>query len=90
MFGTYKIYEKIDATHVLAMLDANNIGLSYLLANTKLVVAYDGELHQRTLDSPKNAEFVIRKYLETKQRTVINLPKSLTPSEYRGSHRELY
>lgn len=55
-----------------------------MLANKRLVDAYDRGLRDEFLASAQAAEFLIRKYLEKRSGRAIHLPPSFTPADSRG------
>jgi hypothetical protein len=83
LLSQYKVYDRCSAAIVLSTLEATHISIGEMLANQKLVRSYDQELRALLVSEPRNAEHVIRKYLEKDLRRPIYLPASLTTSDAR-------
>lgn len=83
LLGRNKAYERCDPTTMLTALDAAGLHVGEMLACRKLVIAYQAEIRDELLASPRNAEHLIRKYLESDARRDVHLSASLTPSDAR-------
>ena len=83
LLSQFKVYDRCSAAIVLTALEANHIGVGEMLANQKLVRSYDQEMRSQLMSKPRNAEHVIRKYLESDLRHPVHLPASLTTSDAR-------
>jgi hypothetical protein len=84
LLGRSGAYERCDGEAVLGAFAAAGIHLREMLACKKLVRAYDGEIREQLLASPRNAEHLIRKYLEDDVRDEVHLPPGFTTSDSRG------
>lgn len=83
LLGRNKAYERCDSVTVLPALTAVGVHLGKLLANKKLVSAYDAEIREELRASPRGAEHLVRKYLQEDLREDIYLPPSFTPADAR-------
>ncbi len=84
LLGRYRAFERCDASLMLRVLDRAEVHLGTMLACKRLVNAYDTDIRDRLLASPRNAEHLIRKYLQRDVRDPVNLPRSLSPSDARN------
>lgn len=78
-----KAFERCDAQVMLPALADAGIGLAEELNNWKLVSAYDTHIRDALIDDARNAEQVVRKYLQKDASTGIHLPESFTPIDAR-------
>lgn len=83
LLGNNRAYERCDAGRMLSALAANGIHLRELLANKKLVRAYDLDLRDAVLDDSRNAELLIRRYFARDPREELHIPQSVTPADAR-------
>lgn len=83
LLGRNKAFEHCDSVTVLPALTAAGVHLSVLLANKKFVQAFDAEMRDELRASPRNAEHLVRKYLQDDAREAIHLPPSFTPVDAR-------
>lgn len=83
LLGRNKAYERCDSVTVLPALTTAGVRLGNLLANKKLVAAYDAEIREELRASPRGAEHLVRKYLQQDVREDIYLPPSFTPADTR-------
>ncbi|WP_404286046.1 hypothetical protein [Glutamicibacter arilaitensis] len=83
LLGRNKAFARSDAKTVLPVLATAGIGLGKLLTSKRLVEAYDAEMRKEILESPRNAEHLVRKYLQADVREEIHLPRSLTSVDAR-------
>lgn len=83
LLGNNRAYERCDAAQLIAALSRSGVDLAEMLANKKLVVAYDYQLKAALLEHPRGAEHIIQKYFARDRRGEIHLPRSLTPDESR-------
>lgn len=81
--GRSKAFERCGSATALPALDAIGVYLGEMLANRKLVRAYDAEMRDRLRASPQGAEFLIEKYLQHDARRDICLPQSFTREDAR-------
>ncbi|MEV8254246.1 hypothetical protein AB0O95_09805 [Rhodoglobus sp. NPDC076762] len=81
LLGQYKVIERCDSDIVLPALKSAGIHLGEMLASKPLVAAYDGELRDELIASPRAAEYLVRKYLEKDPRRAIHLPPSFTRTD---------
>lgn len=78
LLGNNRAYERCDAARMLKALAANGVTLGEILANKKLVAAYDSELRDALLSDVRAAEHAIRHHFSKDSRPTIHLPRSLT------------
>jgi hypothetical protein len=83
LLGRNKAFQRCDAGIMLPALNAAGVGLGEMLANRKLVEAYDVRLREELLANPRNAEHLVRKYLQRDVGSETHLPRSLTPAHAR-------
>ncbi|BBB40730.1 hypothetical protein [Mycobacteroides abscessus] len=83
LLGRYRAYERCDSATVLPALAAVGVTLGDLLANKKLVVAYDTEIRDALRGSSQGAEHLVWKYLSIDAREDVHLPPSFTPADAR-------
>jgi hypothetical protein len=81
LLGRNKAYERCDAEVMLAALTAAGVNFAEMLGCKKLVSVYDGQIRDLLIADPRNAEHLIRKYLQSGVSSDINLPKSFTLSD---------
>ncbi|MFZ0080682.1 MAG: hypothetical protein WAL13_16385 [Trebonia sp.] len=84
LFEIYKVYNRCTATTVLQALEKIHMGLGTVLGSKLLVRSYDQEVRAQLISNPRNAEHVIRKYLEKDGFRAIHLPTSLTSTDSRA------
>ena len=84
LLGRNKAFERCDSTTALPGLKAAGVHLSEMLANRNLVQAYDAEMRDELLASPRGAEYLVRKYLEKDTRAAMYLPRSFTSTDARN------
>jgi hypothetical protein len=84
LLAQYKTYDRCSATVVLETLEATHISVGEMLTNQRLVRYFDQEVRARLVSDPRNAEHLIRKYLENDPRQPLHLPDSLTTSDARA------
>lgn len=83
LLGRNKAFERCDASSMLPVLTAARVHFGTLLASKKLVQAYDTEVRGDLRAEPRNAEHLVRKYLQDGVRDDIHLPPSFTPADAR-------
>lgn len=83
LLGRYGAFERCGSETVLPSLAAAGVRQAALLANKKLVRAYDEQVRDELRASPRGAEHLIRKYLQEDVRGEIHLPPSFTPTDSR-------
>ena len=84
LLGRNKAFERCDGATVLPALRVTGVHLGEMLANKKLVQAFDTEIGDDLRASPRGAEHLIRKYLQKDRREDIHLPSSFTPVDARN------
>lgn len=84
LLGRNKAFERCDAGTALPALAAAGVPLGELLVSEELVRAYDREVRDQLLASPRAAEHLIRKYLQDEPGADVHLPRSFTPGDARG------
>lgn len=83
LLGRYKAFERCGSATVLPALAKAGVTLGDLLANKKLVHAYDTDIRNELRASCDGAEHLVRKYLWDEVREEIYLPPSFTPADAR-------
>lgn len=81
LLARYKRFDAISPSTMLATLNASSIRVWSLLENKAFVDTYDQDVRALLLSDSKNAEQLIRKYLEKRERRDINLPPSFTADD---------
>jgi hypothetical protein len=84
LLGRNKAFERCDSATALPALKAAGVHLGEMLASRSLMRAYDTEMRDELLASPRGAEHLIHKYLEKDPRGAIYLPRSFTPLDARN------
>src|SRR3990167_834656 len=81
LLAKHKVHERVSAATLLAAL--RNIGISVgdILENKEITNAYDQDVRSLIVADPKNAEQLVYKYLEAKDRREIYLPLSFTADD---------
>lgn len=83
LLGRSKVFDRCDSDIALPALKAAGVHLGEMLASRSLVHAYDSELRDELLASPRGAEYLVRKYLEKDAKRTIHLPPSFTRADSR-------
>jgi hypothetical protein len=83
LLGRSKAFERCDSAIALPALKAAGVHLGEILACRALVHAYDEDVRNELRDSPRAAEYLVRKYLEKNARGAIHLPPSFTSMDAR-------
>ncbi|HET9894593.1 MAG TPA: hypothetical protein VFQ44_06625 [Streptosporangiaceae bacterium] len=83
LLSRYKVYDRCAASTVLPALDQTHIDVTYMLTSQNLVRFYDQEVRSRLVSDPRNAEILIRKYVEKDAHHFIYLPRSFTSADAR-------
>lgn len=83
LLGQARAFDRCGAALVLPALDAAGFHLAHLLACKKLVAAYDVEVREMLLESPRGAELLVQKHLLSEGSADLHLPRSLTNAESR-------
>ena len=83
LLGRNKAFDRCHASEMLLALEACRVRFGDLLTSRKLVTAYDTEIRDALLASPRNGEHVIRKYLHSDNQQPVHLPPSFTPADAR-------
>jgi hypothetical protein len=83
LLGRNRAFERCDHATMLLALQQTGVHLGELLASKKLVDAYDTEIRDELRASPRNAEHLVRKYMQKDVRGEIHLPASFTPVDAR-------
>jgi hypothetical protein len=84
LLGRNKVFERCDAGIMLPVLKTTGVNLGKMLANKKLVQAYDTQLRDALLTDVRNAEHLVRKYMQKDVTNEIYLPTSFTPADARA------
>src|ERR1700722_20151769 len=64
LFARHKVYERCSAAVVLPALEQIGIGVVAMLTCQRLVERYDQDVRARLISDPRNAEYLIGKYLD--------------------------
>lgn len=83
LLGRGKVFERCSAGVALSSLKAMGVHLDEMLASRNLVETYDRELREVLLASPSGAEHLVRRYLEKRAESTIQLPPSFSPADGR-------
>lgn len=81
LLARYKRYDNINSDVMLRALRSSKVAIWSLLANKDIVNKYDQDIRTLILSDPNNAEQVIHKYLERKERREVHLPPSFTKDD---------
>ncbi|MEU4591124.1 hypothetical protein [Micromonospora aurantiaca (nom. illeg.)] len=76
-------FERCDSAAMLSALNATGVKLRTMLANKRLVRAYDTQLRDMLVSDVRNAEHLIRKHFHGDYINEIYLPGTLTPADAR-------
>jgi len=87
LLGNNRAFERINAPAMFAALEANGVTLGEMLANKKLVTAYDREVRDAILIDVRAAEHVIRHHFSRDTKGSIYLPKSFSAADSRDALR---
>jgi transcriptional regulator with XRE-family HTH domain len=83
LLARYKSYDSINSDVMLRALRSSKVAIWRLLANKDIVNKYDQNIRTLILSDPDNAEQLIHKYLEKKERREVHLPPSFTKDDTR-------
>ena len=83
LLGRYGAFDRCSGSVMLSALEHIGTHLGEMLGCKKLVVAYDVEMRHALLESPRNAEYLIRKHLQKNTQEELHLPRSLGREEAR-------
>lgn len=83
LLGRAKVFERCDIDVALPALKAAGFHLGEMLANKRLVHAYDRGIREEILGSARSAEYLVRKHLEKGPEQAIYLPPSFTVADSR-------
>ncbi|TCC19416.1 hypothetical protein [Kribbella speibonae] len=81
LLGRSKAFERCNAEIMLPALKVAGVGLGEMLGCKKLVTAYDERVRDALIADVRNAENLIRKYLQEDVSSEIHLPKSLIAAD---------
>ncbi|KQV05012.1 hypothetical protein ASC63_14420 [Leifsonia sp. Root112D2] len=84
LLGRNKAFERCYSATALPALKAAGVHLGEMLASRSVVQAYDTEIRDELLTSPRGAEYLVHKYLEKDARGAIHLPRSFTSMDARN------
>lgn len=82
LLSRHKVYDRCAAATMLLVLEKTHMGVGDMLTSQSLVRSYDQEVRARLVSDPRNAEHLIRKYLEKDARPIY-LPASFTSTDAR-------
>lgn len=83
VLGQAKAFERFDGPRMLAVLKETGVHIGDMLESAKLVQTYGEEIRLEILASSRNAELIVRKYLESASRRDLHLPVVFTPDDSR-------
>lgn len=83
LLARHKCYDRIDSETMLRTLKSSKVAIWNLLANKDLVNKYDQDMRVLILSDSDNAEQIVHKYLEKKERREVHLPPSFTKDDAR-------
>lgn len=83
VLGQVKAFERFDGPRMLGVLKETGVHIADMLESAKLVQAYGEEIRLEILASSRNAELIVRKYLESASRRDLHLPVVFTPDDSR-------
>lgn len=81
LLGQARAFDRCGAALVMPALDEAGFHLAHLLGCKKLVAAYDVEVRELILESPRGAEFLVQKHLLSGVSADLHLPRSLTDAD---------
>jgi hypothetical protein len=83
LLGRNKAFERCSPQAMLSVLNAAGVNLGVMLANKRIVQAYDIQLRDALTSDVRNAEHLVRKYMQRDVGNEVHLPKSFTPADAR-------
>jgi len=83
LLGRNGAFERCNPDDMLSALTATGVKLHVMLANKRLVQAYDIPLRDALMSDARNAEQLVRKYMLKDATSEVHLPKSLTSPDAR-------
>lgn len=83
LLGRNKAFERCSPGAMLSALNATGVNLGVMLANKRLVQAYDIQLRDALRSDTRNAEHLVRKYMQRNVTNEVHLPKSFTSADAR-------
>ena len=83
LLGRNGAFERCTPATMLPTLRSAGVHLVEMLQCKKLIAAYDTEMRDELLASPRNAEHLIRKHLQKDTRDEVHLPASFTSADAR-------
>lgn len=84
LFARHKVYDRCSAAAVLPALEQTGIGVGAMLTSQRLVQCYDQEVRARLVADPRNAEYLISKYLDKDARHPVYRPASFSDTDARA------
>jgi hypothetical protein len=84
LLGRNRAFEGCSPESMLPALRATGVRLGQMLGSKKLVLAYDAQVREDLLASPRNAEHLVRKHFQKDVQDEIHLPSSLTGVDARA------
>lgn len=84
LLSKYKVQERVAARTLLSALVKIGVSISEILESKYIVTTYDPDIRLLILSDPQNAEQIIYKYLEVRDKREVYLPTSLTPDDARN------
>jgi hypothetical protein len=83
LLGQNRAFERCDPEVMIKALFETGVNLATMLGSKKLVSSYESHVREALIADPKNAEHLVRKYLQTDASTEVHLPKLFTVSDAR-------
>lgn len=83
LLARYKRYDCITSDVMLRALRSSRVSIWSILANKDIVNKYDQAIRMLILSDSDNAEQIVHKYLQNKERREVHLPPSFTKNDAR-------
>lgn len=84
LLGRNRAFARCNSAVALPALKAAGVHIGTMLASKSLMQAYDADMRNELLASPRVAEYLVRKYLEKDGRGGLYLPSSFTSVDARN------
>lgn len=81
LLGRHKRFDVISPSVMMSTLNANNVRIWDLLENKSFIDKYDKEVRTLILSDSQNAEQLIHKYFQKRERRDVHLPPSFTTED---------
>lgn len=81
LLGRNRAFERCDPEIMLPALTESGVNLATMLGCRKLVSRYDRNIREALIGNARNAEHLVRKYLQKDASSELHVPKSFTSSD---------